>query len=141
MKKRITNKFHPMLLTDTDIAIAVKALPNKFGLNHESPDSVRISVEWLSAQRRTSTMPVEMHNLKHLIENWGGRYVSRGDVQVAALLLDIKGIYPSLYLDMGNLVLPDKRRLAHISEAHSQKRYRNRADDLEFVYKIMEVIR
>ncbi len=31
------------------------------------------------------------HSLKHIIETWGGRYVSQSDIEVAAVLVGLKG--------------------------------------------------
>lgn len=83
----------------------------------ESHDSVRISAAWLSAQKRIKNpkscwyMP-----LKHVIECWGGRYVSTSDVIVAASLLGLKGNYPEFNISK-RLTRPAVERLAPIKEA------------------------
>ena len=55
--------------------------------------------------------------LKHIIEAWGGRYVSTSDVEVAATLHpEIRGTYPHFNIS-ARLTEPSKNRLAGISEA------------------------
>lgn len=84
----------------------------------ESPDSVRIAYQWLDAQRTRKTPAQWLHlPLKHIIESWGGRYVSTHDVITAAYLHPrIKGLYPELNLSR-RLVCPDAQRLEGIAEA------------------------
>lgn len=55
------------------------------GHHHEYNDCIRIAYEWLDAQKKTKGTTRTGFALKHLIEQWGGRYVSTSDVCVAAL--------------------------------------------------------
>jgi hypothetical protein len=111
------------MLTDQEIEEA-KAR-TKYRLDSERPlhehnDCIRIAYEWLRAQKRTINPPRKNRfALKHMIENWGGRYVSQNDVEVAATLLGLEGEYPS-YNFSRRLVWPSERRLGGIAEAKTQ---------------------
>ncbi|MEE3268671.1 MAG: hypothetical protein VX229_07520 [Pseudomonadota bacterium] len=124
---------HP---TDAAIKKAVNHL-HTIGAFHpadyysESPDSVRIAYQWLDAQRTRKT-PAQWAYLplKHVIECWGGRYVSTHDVITAAFLHPrIKGLYPELNLSR-RLVCPDTQRLEGIAEAglHAETYTRYKAE-------------
>ena len=64
-------------------------------VHHQHDDCIRIAYEWLDAQTKTKGTTRTARALKHLIEDWGGRYVSQSDVEVAAALHPaIKGRYP-----------------------------------------------
>ena len=89
---------------------------------HEHPDCILICMQWLAAQRRTARPSRTVRPIKHLIEAWAGRYVSRHDVIEAARRLNIGGHYPLFAID-SRLVLPDVRRLANIGEAMTQLSY------------------
>lgn len=92
--------------------------------HHEHNDCVRIAYEWLDAQNTTSAAQKKGFALKHLIEKWGGRYVSQSDVEVAAYLHpNIRGIYPN-YNISSRLTLPADDRLEGIGEALTQMNYR-----------------
>jgi hypothetical protein len=52
--------------------------------HHEHDDCIRIAYEWLDAQTKTKDVTKKGRPLKHIIEKWGGRYVSQDDVEVAA---------------------------------------------------------
>lgn len=66
--------------------------------------------------------------LKHIIEQWGGRYVSTSDVCVAAELHpNIHGAYPFFSIS-SRLTEPSIDRLKNISEAMTQSQYRDRYD-------------
>jgi hypothetical protein len=87
---------------------------------HEHHDDVRIAYEWLDAQARTKGTTRSARPLKHHIERWGGRYVSRSDVDVAAELHpDIRGAYPCFNISK-RLILPSGTRLAGIGEAKTR---------------------
>jgi hypothetical protein len=94
---------------------------------HEHPDCIRIAYEWLDAQTKVKKGSTCLP-LKHVIERWGDRYVSRNDVEVAAEIHpEVHGRYPAFNLSK-QLVLPHRRRLATIREAGSQ-RYGNEQQD------------
>jgi hypothetical protein len=82
----------------------------------ESYDSVRIAYEWLDAQ-----IKINAHHhrkpIKHLIEGWGGRYISKDDVVTAASILGIAGEYKTLGISSKRLIIPDPSRLAKIKQA------------------------
>lgn len=88
--------------------------------HHEHDDCIRIAYEWLDAQAKTKGQMRKTYPLKHIIEKWGGRYVSTTDVEVAAHLHPgIVGKYP-LYNISSRLTLPRAERLRDIAEAHTQ---------------------
>jgi hypothetical protein len=95
--------------------------------NHEHLDCIRIAYQWLDAQRKTKGKTTRTMPLKHIIEKWGGRYVSRSDVEVAATLHpEIEGEYPHFNIS-ARLTEPSKERLAGISEAFKHD-YNSRHD-------------
>ena len=109
------------MLTDQEIEAAKQrtryTLDSKL---HEHPDCIRIAFEWLDAQKKTASPNSKGFALKHLIERWGGRYVSRSDVEVAAELHpDISGEYPA-YNISARLTEPSTKRLQGIEKAFSQ---------------------
>lgn len=94
---------------------------------HEHPDCIRIAYQWLDAQKRTAGRLSKTFALKHIIEEWGGRYVSQSDVEVAAQLHpDINGTYPHFNIS-ARLTEPSRERLKNISEAFTQS-YNERHD-------------
>jgi hypothetical protein len=119
-------------LTNYDIEKAQKScsysLPESY---HQHPDCVRIAYEWLDAQTPIRSKSNSPHDLKHLIERWAGRYVSVSDVEVAAVLLNLKGAYPN-YNFSAKLVEPNVKRLEAIKEAFAQMNYRDRHSALEY---------
>lgn len=87
---------------------------------HEHNDCIRIAYEWLDAQRKTKGISRKPRALKHIIEQWGGRYVSTSDVDVAATLHpDIDGTYPFFNIS-ARLIRPNKRRLKSVGQAFTQ---------------------
>lgn len=129
------------MLTADEIAKAksVHAYPAGEEPNHEHDDCIRIAYQWLDAQPKLSrTTRHSFVDLKGLIEHWGGRYVSRHDVEVAAALHPkIFGAYP--YFNLGSKrVFPSFDRLANIPEANSQPDYRLGLDKDRDVYKTVE---
>lgn len=86
---------------------------------HEHPDCIRIAYEWLDAQTAITAMKHDSYALKHRIEQWSGRYVSKEDVMVAAHLHpDFKTM--NGYVNVSaRLVEPDTQRLAGITVAFS----------------------
>lgn len=104
------------MLTDAQIEKAFKVLAKK-DAHYEHPDCVRIAYEWLDAQKKLKHPRQHSAPLKHIIESWGGRYVSQSDVEVAAYLhKDIIGEY-SRYNISARLVRPSLERLEGIGEA------------------------
>lgn len=104
----------------------IEAAKQKLKLNghHEHDDCIRIAYEWLAAQKKTKKPQRSIHEVKHLIEKWAGRYVSTDDVIVAAKLNpDIKGTYPGFNLSSG-LTEPAISRLKGISEAFTQDQHK-----------------
>ena len=117
-----------MELTDAMIDAARKAVPVRDGIT-EHHDCVRIAYQWLDAQTPTRTPLRHIYPLKHLIEQWGGRYVSEYDVRVAAYLHpNVRGDYPA-YTISSRLTEPSIRRLEGIGQAMTQdQRSRHRPD-------------
>ena len=92
---------------------------------HEHPDCIRIAWEFFDAQKTTQKIKHKKQYLplKHVIEAWAKRYVSREDVEVAAKMHPhICGSYPWFNLDE-QLVLPKKSRLALIEQAGTQHHF------------------
>ena len=121
----------------TDRQIEDAKLTTKFAHEepkHEHNDCIRIAYEWLDAQIKTKNVTTKALPLKHIIEKWGGRYVSQSDVEVAATLHpDIFGDYPYYNIN-GNLTAPSDRRLEGISEAYTQQQ-RNYYDSSTYKFK------
>lgn len=91
---------------------------------HQHNDCIRIAYEWLDAQDTIVSKQASAFALKHLIEKWGGRYVSQSDVEVAACIHPrIRGSYP-YYNISARLTLPADDRLDGIGEAHAHSNYR-----------------
>lgn len=93
--------------------------------HHEHPDCIRIAVEWLAAQRqikRPTRRAFLCFPLKHIIESWGGRYVSRDDVEVAALLLGLQGQYPRFNIS-SRLTRPSSKRIQGVGQAMTHEIY------------------
>ena len=91
---------------------------------HEHEDCVRIAYEWLSAQVQTMGITRKRFAIKHMIEKWGGRYVSQSDVELAAHIIGLKGKYP-LFNISSKLTEPNRRRLEGIGEAFTQDYHRH----------------
>jgi hypothetical protein len=90
---------------------------------HEHDDCIRIAYEWLDAQVKLKRPRMKARALKHIIENWAGRYVSQSDVEVAAYLHpDIIGEYPYYNLS-ARFIEPRRSRLDGIEEAGRQPNY------------------
>ncbi|MDQ0316387.1 hypothetical protein J2S73_002844 [Amorphus orientalis] len=110
------------MLTDKAIEKAKTTVRYSIGdVLHEHNDCVRIAYEWLDAQTKLKSANRKFRPLKHIIENWGGRYVSQTDVDLAAHLHpDIFGSYP-YYNISSKLTRPSARRLSSIGEAGTQR--------------------
>lgn len=115
-------------LTDEEIEVGKTCTTYSLreGPHHEHPDCIRMAYEWLDAQPKLKTPNKRQHlALKHIIERWGGRYVSTTDVDVAAQMHpDIIGEYPYFNLS-SKLVWPNERRLETIGEAGKHGHYRD----------------
>lgn len=109
-----------MTLTDSQIDEAAERL----GLDARH-DSVRIAYEWVDAQKTNKRASFDRTPWKHLIENWGGFYVSPHDVDIATYL------HPSTWGRYGcsnistRLIWPHPRRLEGIESAGQHRQYRD----------------
>jgi hypothetical protein len=109
------------MLSDQEIEAAKAQILRSSTRHHEHNDCIRLAYEWLDAQKTVKATRKRGLDLKHIIERWAGRYVSQSDVEVASVLhKHISGIYPNFNLS-ARLVKPNERRLAGISEAHTQQ--------------------
>jgi hypothetical protein len=114
------------MITDDEIERAKRAANYSHPEpHHEHPDCIRIAYAWLDAQRKTKGVTAKTMPLKHIIEKWGGRYVSTSDVEVAAQMHpQINGSYPYLNIS-ARLTEPSKSRLNEISEAFTQNYHKH----------------
>ncbi len=95
---------------------------------HEHDDCIRIAYDWLDAQVKRKTVNYRQGVSKHAIEQWGGRYVSVSDLEVAIELHSgVSGTYPHINVS-SRWILPNDRRLAGIGQARTQGYALNRAD-------------
>ena len=123
-------------LTDEQIEEAKKHTQYTTGQPlHEHYDCVRIAYEWLDAQQKTKRAMRRHFPIKHMVESWGGRYVSQSDVEVAAALHPgIKGTYP-YYNISSRLTWPSEDRLANIGEAFKHPSYRDHYPPYDYANK------
>lgn len=120
-----------LVLTDSQIEEGKKRAKYSLesGGHHEHNDCIRIAYEWLDAQTKIKGISRKPVTLKHLIENWAGRYVSTSDVDVAATLHpEIKGAYPFFNIS-SRLTRPSKKRLEGIGEAFTHHYKEQRSGD------------
>ena len=97
---------------------------------HEHLDCIRIAYQWLDAQILAKKQIQKCLPLKHIIQGWGGCYVSQTDIDVAAHMHPrIKGEYPHYNID-AQLTVPDRSRLEGIDEAGKHPNYLGDYDDL-----------
>lgn len=107
----------------TDEEIEIGKSRTKYGLKpfHEHPDCIRMAYAWLDAQvplLRKRSKSDDFRPMKHMIENWCGRYVSQTDVEVAATMHPmIKYRYCDGFNLGTHLILPSRQRLAGIESA------------------------
>lgn len=117
------------MISDKDIEAAKHR--TKYSLetqHHQHNDCIRIAYEWLDAQNKIKRPTNRPFHLKHLIEQWAGRYVSASDVCVAAELHpEISGKYPFFNIS-SRLIEPSLERLNGIDEAMQHKNYRDSHD-------------
>lgn len=100
--------------------------------HHQHNDCIRIAYEWLDAQTKTRKHSSKCPPLKHIIEAWGGRYVSQSDVEVAAFMHPrIHGDYPRYNLS-SRMIRPCNSRLAYISEAGRHPHYAERRSGISY---------
>lgn len=112
------SRFPASAVMDVNEAKALVAA--RMDVFHESDDSILIAWQWLDAQAKTSAPAKKTRPLKHIIENWGGRYLSQSDVEVAALMHpDIRGTYPHYNIE-SRLTRPSDARLVDIASARTQ---------------------
>ncbi len=113
------------MITDDEIESAKKR--TKYTLDsrhHEHSDCIRIAYEWLDAQKRLKNKSSKANVSKHVIEKWGGRYISTSDVCAAAEMHpDIHGVYPFFNIS-SRLIEPSLDRLQGIGEAMKHSNYR-----------------
>lgn len=103
--------------------------------HHEHNDCIRIAYAWLDAQTKTKGKIQRPLPIKHIIEKWGGRYVSTTDVMLAAQMHpEVQGEYPHFNIS-ARLTEPLKSRLDGVTEAFTQG-YHERYDPS--VYKRRE---
>ncbi|MDW9643962.1 hypothetical protein GOB48_19425 [Sinorhizobium meliloti] len=115
------------MLTAQEIDNAKKSTAYSGEAHHEHDDCIRIAYEWLDAQKKIGSPTSKTRPLKHIIEKWGGRYVSQSDVEVAANIHpEIFGRYPHYNIG-AKLVQPAFSRLDGVSEANTQS-YQKRFD-------------
>ena len=124
------------MLADDQVTTGKINAPVKLERHHEHDDCIRIAYEWLDAQVKIKNPTSKSRPLKHIIENWGERYVSQTDVEVAAWLHpEILGVYPR-YNISARLTLPSESRLSGIGEAGKHSNYRDNRGF--YTYKITE---
>jgi len=124
------------MISDEQIELAKSQTTYTDEIYHEHNDCIRITYQWLDAQKKIKRANPNFFDLKHLIERWGGRYVSSADVCVAAHLHpDIEGSYPEFNISSARLTEPSLERLNGVSEAMKHKDY-YRYDSS--VYKVKE---
>lgn len=123
------------MLTDNEIERAkMNTNYGSLGAHHEHNDCIRMAHEWLDAQIKNTKKCSKNFPLKHLIEEWCGRYVSSSDVRVAATLHpDISGEYPNFNISV-RLTQPSKSRLEGISEAFTHG-YNDRHSAGKYTYR------
>jgi hypothetical protein len=119
------------MLTSQQIEAAKKRTQykHKCEIHHEHDDCIRIAYEWLDAQTTTKRPTRTARPLKHIIERWGGRYISQSDVEVAVELHPtIRGEYPFFNIS-SRLVRPSDKRFEGIKEAKTQNYSIQKSDD------------
>ena len=119
------------VLTDKEISAAILQLESKHGkcypegtsgALHEHPDCIRTAYAWLDAQKKPANITRTISG-KHIIEQWGKRYVSSSDVVVAAFLHpEIRGTYPKYNISK-SLIYPSRARKDGIGEAGKHLNY------------------
>lgn len=129
------------MLSSIEISKAKETTPyqHRAEILHEHDDCIRIAYEWMDAQKKTKSPTRKTWAVKHLVEQWAGRYVSRSDVEVAAHMHpDIIGTYPYFNIS-ARLTDPATARLDGIGEARTQMSYRESHDrDRNHNYKEYE---
>ncbi|BDI03510.1 hypothetical protein [Sphaerotilus microaerophilus] len=109
-----------MRITEEQIQEAKKSFDSAGRGHYEHDDCIRIAYEWLDAQKKTKHPRNKPLSLKQLIASWGGRYVSRGDIEIAAILHpEVLGNYP-FYNISSRLTEPSTTRLSSIVSAFTQ---------------------
>lgn len=72
------------MLSDAQIEEAIAKAPRQLDDSPISPEGIRVAYEWLDAQNMIKSPSTKPRPLKHIIEKWGGCYVSQSDVELAA---------------------------------------------------------
>ncbi|WP_426607247.1 hypothetical protein [Pantoea anthophila] len=123
------------MLTDKQIEQAKKTTRYSLGddIVHEHNDCIRMAYEWLDAQKKIKWPTSKTYALKHMIEQWCGRYISRSDVDVAAHMHpEIHGQYPYFNLS-ARFTRPSSEHLTGIDEAFTQGYHLKESKD--YTYK------
>jgi hypothetical protein len=116
------------MLTAEQIAAAKERVKYTLPVNHGHDDRIRVAYEWLDAQTKTKGSIKATLEVKHLIEDWAGGYVSRSDVEVAAFLHpEIKGQYPFFNISR-RLTRPADRRLQGLQWERTQNHHERRLE-------------
>ena len=111
------------MLTDKEIEKGKKVTQYSLPPFHEHNDCIRIAYEWLNGKEKTKCLVKGWLPLKHIIESWAGRYVSRRDVEVAATIHpDVFGEYPNYNISRKRID-PPVEMLEEIGEAFTQMNY------------------
>ncbi|MDP6092949.1 MAG: hypothetical protein QF537_13445 [SAR324 cluster bacterium] len=111
------------MLTDKEIEEGKKVTQYSLPPYHEHNDCIRIAYEWLDGKEKTKYPSKRCSPLKHIIEHWAWRYVSRTDIEVAATLHpDVHGQYPHYNISVRRID-PPIGRLDGIGEAFTQMNY------------------
>ena len=101
-----------------DVINKAKSKLNIQNAHHEHNDCIRIAYQWLDAQNKLTRIGNHAFDLKHLIESWGGRFISPHDVDVAAYLhTEINGKYGAYNISK-RLIEPSITRLESIEQAN-----------------------
>lgn len=113
------------MLSNSQIKKAIANAPRQLAGNPVSPDGIRVAYEWLDAQRTIATPLSKSRPLKHIIEKWGGCYVSQTDVELAAWLHpSLIGTYSKFNIS-SKLTRPSARRLEQLGKIDAQKSWPN----------------
>lgn len=118
------------MLTDKQIEQAKKTTRYSHvnDIAHEHNDCIRMAYAWIDAQKKIKRPTSKTYALKHIIEQWCGRYISTSDVEVAAHMHpEIHGQYPHFNFS-ARLTRPSTDRLKGIGEAFTQGYHINKSD-------------
>ncbi len=118
------------MISDKTIEDAKSKTLYSYDSYHEHNDCIRTAYEWLDAQIKTKNPTRQTRVLKQMIQTWARRYVSKADVEVAALMHpEIQGKYPH-YNISARLTEPLMDRLNDMPNAfkHSYNEQHGKSD-------------